>query len=142
MSAVLEITPAKKCTKHPLRTAVESTVAIRCAFSCVQAEILEVIAFEYITSCGFGRRVSCIAHSQASEPATHFTFQSGALLRDTIAAPISLTLSEKFRNTYRNSFSLEYTSLSGSSSTSFTSNILRAVFINVRSARLLLLKQK
>ena len=139
MSVVLETTLARKCMKYLPRTAVESTVASRYASSCVQVEMWEVIAFEYI---GLSRRAFYIPHSRASEPTTHSTCQSGALLRDTIAASISLTLARTSRAAYRKSFSLEYTSLSGSSSTSFTSNILRAVFINVRSARLLLLKQK
>lgn len=44
--------------------------------------------------------------------------------------------------TYKNNLSFDQTGLSGSSSTSCTSNIFPAVFMNVRSALLLLLKQK
>jgi hypothetical protein len=44
--------------------------------------------------------------------------------------------------TYKNSLSFDQTGLSGSSSTSCTSNIFPAVFMNGRSALLLLLKQK
>jgi hypothetical protein len=46
------------------------------------------------------------------------------------------------KEAYKNMFSLEYPSLSGSSSTSITSNIFRTFFKNCRSALLLFLKQK
>lgn len=44
--------------------------------------------------------------------------------------------------THKNSLSFDQIGLSGSSSTSCTSNIFPAVFMNVKSALLLLLKQK
>lgn len=56
--------------------------------------------------------------------------------------PISQAHHHPSTRTHKNNFSLLHTPLSGSSSTSTTSNIFLAVFINVKSARLLLLKQK